>query len=65
MTHTRSVERFMTKTLVVVASSATLLEARRLMTEHCVRHLPVLDADEKVVGILAERDLCFDGRLGR
>ena len=55
----------MTKTLVVVASSATLLEARRLMTEHCVRHLPVLDADEKVVGILAERDLCFDGRLGR
>ncbi len=39
-----------------VAPEAALLEARRLMLEHRVHHLPVV-RDERLVGIISDRDI--------
>lgn len=49
----------MSKRAVTVDLETSLAEARKLMAEHAVRHLPVLDGP-KIVGLLSERDL---GRL--
>lgn len=42
---------------VVVHAQDDYKRAFGLMQRHALRHLPVLDANEKLVGILAERDL--------
>ena len=46
----------MTKEVVTVHPGASLREAAGIMTEHWIRHLPVVDRG-KVVGILSQRDL--------
>ncbi|HUJ49466.1 MAG TPA: CBS domain-containing protein [Bryobacteraceae bacterium] len=46
----------MTTELVTVAPKDTVEECMRLMTEHRIRHLPVLDGEE-VVGIISIGDL--------
>jgi len=47
----------MTAPAVTVGPDAPLAEAARLMHEHGYRSLPVVDATERVVGIVARRDL--------
>jgi len=51
------VEDLMVHTLVTVAHDATLATAWRLMRTRQVRHLPVLDADRRLAGILSDHDL--------
>ncbi len=51
------VTRRMRKNVATVAPSATLQEARRQMREHKVRQLPVTGEDDKLVGILSDRDI--------
>ena len=46
----------MTTELVTVSPKNTVEECMRLMTEHRIRHLPVLDGHE-VVGIISMGDL--------
>ena len=46
----------MSKHAVTVDLETSLSQARKVMAEHAVRHLPVLDGD-KIVGLLSERDL--------
>jgi acetoin utilization protein AcuB len=46
----------MTAQPYTVPRMTTLAEAHRLMREHSIRHLPVLD-NETLVGIVTERDL--------
>lgn len=57
------VEEFTTPDPVTTTENASIDELRRLMTEHGVRHLPIL-REGKVVGIVSERDLkvvaCLD-----
>ena len=43
--------------VVTIAPGEPLAEAARQMVEHRFGGLPVLDADEKIVGILTETDL--------
>jgi acetoin utilization protein AcuB len=50
------VKHRMTRDPVAVAADATLGEALRLMREHRVRHLPVVEGSE-VVGMISDRDL--------
>jgi acetoin utilization protein AcuB len=52
----QSIERFMSRVLVVVGPRQTLGEASRLMRGHGIRHLPVVEHGD-VVGILSQRDV--------
>ena len=48
----------MTKKLITVSLDAPASEARRLMSNFWIRHLPVMDEnDEYIVGMLSDRDL--------
>lgn len=51
-----SVSRYMTRSPRTISRTATLADARRLMQQHHVRHIPVVDGDE-LCGIVSERDL--------
>lgn len=47
----------MTRSLVTVGHDATLADAWSIMRTRQVRHLPVLDADRRLIGILTDHDL--------
>jgi len=50
------ISRFMTRQPWTISSRGSLAQARELMHEHSIRHLPVVDGD-KLVGIVSDRDL--------
>ncbi len=50
------VRNWMTERLITITSQTTLPEAQRLMTEHKIRRLPVMDGD-KLVGIVTLGDI--------
>jgi acetoin utilization protein AcuB len=50
------IRTLMTPTPVSIGREQPMAEASRRMTEHRIRHLPVLDGG-RVVGILSDRDL--------
>jgi acetoin utilization protein AcuB len=50
------VKNKMTRDPVAVASSASIAEALRIVRDHHMRHLPVVD-DGELVGIVSDRDL--------
>ena len=47
----------MTRVPVTVASDDSLVDAAARMAERNVRHLPVVDGDRHVVGMLSDRDV--------
>ena len=51
------VEKWMRRDVVTISPQDTLLKADRLMTAYQIRHLPVLDAQGNIMGILSDRDL--------
>lgn len=51
------VSRSMTRKVITVNPDATIFEAQELMATHKIRHLPVVVADNKLVGIVTDRDL--------
>jgi CBS domain-containing protein len=51
------VEDFMTRRAVTIAPDTTLLAAAKLMLEHRIGGLPVLDASARIIGIFSESDL--------
>lgn len=46
----------MTKNVITVGSDVPLRDAARLMAQHWIRHLPVVDGD-RLVGVLSQRDV--------
>jgi acetoin utilization protein AcuB len=61
-----TVDRYMSRQPWTIRRDATLAQARELMREHSIRHLPVLEAG-RLVGIVSERDLArfeHDASLG-
>ena len=48
---------FMTRQVITIAPDSSIVEAARLMLEHKVSGLPVIDAAHHVVGIVSEHDL--------
>lgn len=54
MTHV--VDDFMTRTVHTIGTQSPLAEAHRMMNEHAIRHLPVLEGG-RLVGVVSMRDL--------
>lgn len=51
------VSRSMTQKVMTVSPGDSLLEARSLMQQRKIRHLPVVAADKRLVGIVTDRDI--------
>jgi CBS domain-containing protein len=51
------VEDYMTRRVVTITPDTTLLAAARLMLEHRVGGLPVLNDSGRIIGIFSESDL--------
>ncbi len=47
----------MTRDLVTVKSSESIVKAAMLMSEHRIRHLPVVDDEGRLVGVISIRDV--------
>lgn len=52
-----TVEEFMTSELCTLADSDTINEARKIMTERNIRHIPVTDGDGRLLGLVTQRDI--------
>lgn len=50
----------MTRDVVVAEEKQTVLDAHLLMKRHHIRHLPVLDEQGNLTGVLSIRDLLID-----
>lgn len=48
-------DKVMTKNVVTIGKEATIEEARRLIVSHRIRHLPVVDQEGKLIGLLSVR----------
>jgi CBS domain-containing protein len=62
------VQRWMQRPVVTLGVGATVREAVALMREREIRHVPVVDARERLVGIVTDRDLrqvILDVAIGR
>lgn len=46
----------MTRNVIVIEEDASLIKAVHIMAKHGIRHLPIVDEDGKVVGIISIRD---------
>lgn len=57
------VQDLMTEQVVTVRGDDTLDLVSDLMDQHCVRHLPVVDDEENLVGLITHRDLLRGTRL--
>jgi CBS domain-containing protein len=49
------IDQVMTKHVATIGEEASLDEAKRLLISHGIRHLPVLNSKEEVVGLLSVR----------
>jgi acetoin utilization protein AcuB len=56
MWNATTVERWMTPTPQTIGHDINIATAHKMMREHGVRHLPVLDGG-RLVGVISERDL--------
>ncbi|OVE84717.1 CBS domain-containing protein [Natronolimnobius baerhuensis] len=52
-----TVERYMTEDVVTVSAQDSIRDAADLMVEHGFKHLPVVDEDEGVIGMITTTDL--------
>ncbi len=51
--------------LVIVAPDWSLDDVRRVLTEHAIRHLPVLDDSGRLVGLVSLTDVLLAGSDGQ
>lgn len=56
--------QIMTKDVITVGPHTSIVEAARLMLEHHISGLPVLDKDGKLVGIVSEGDFLRRSEIG-
>ena len=49
-------EDVMTRAVITIDPDATVLQAARLMLQHHISGLPVVDKDGRLVGVLSEGD---------
>jgi acetoin utilization protein AcuB len=50
-------------TLICIKNSATLKQAKEAMHENRIRHLPVINSDNQIIGMLSKHDLIASEKL--
>ena len=50
-------ESIMSREVITISNDAPIIDAYRLMKEKDIRHLPVVDTNKKVIGMLSDRDV--------
>ncbi|MEO2279254.1 CBS domain-containing protein [Pseudoalteromonas pernae] len=53
--HLSTAANIMTTDLVTIAPDATLHQAHEVMREHNIRHIPVVDEDQQLLGMLTQK----------
>ena len=51
------VSRSMTSKVITVDQEANIFDAQKLITENQIRHLPVIDKNDRIIGIVTDRDI--------
>ena len=51
------VSRSMTRNVITVDQEAGILDAQELMAENNIRHLPIIDNNQQLIGIVTDRDI--------
>jgi len=51
------VSRSMTRKVITVDQEACILDAQELMAENKIRHLPIIDNNQQLLGIVTDRDI--------
>jgi acetoin utilization protein AcuB len=51
------VSKSMTRKVITTHPEATIFEAQETMLQHRIRHLPVVDAQNQLIGIVTDRDI--------
>jgi CBS domain-containing protein len=54
-----AIEKFMTLNPVTCRDAENVENCERLMQEHQIRRIPIVDRDERVIGIVAQADLAL------
>jgi CBS domain-containing membrane protein len=52
-----SVAEVMNTELFTLGEDSTVMEARELMSEHHIRHIPVVNGSNRLLGLLSQRDV--------
>ena len=52
-----TVDKIMTRAVITIKPENTILDAAQIMLEHKVSGLPVVNAEDKVIGIVTESDI--------
>lgn len=50
-------ESIMSREVITIKNDDAIIDAYRLMKEKDIRHLPVVDGNKKVIGMLSDRDV--------
>jgi len=51
------VSKSMSRKVITIEQDADILEAKKKMSEHRIRHLPVVGKDNRLIGIVSDRDI--------
>ncbi len=51
------ISEYMTSDPITISSATLLPEARQILNEYQIRHLPVIDRERRLIGIITDRDL--------
>ena len=51
------VSRSMTRKVITVDKEATIFDAQELLAKNKIRHLPIIDKDRRLIGIITDRDI--------
>jgi acetoin utilization protein AcuB len=51
------IEEIMTTNIITLGEEQTILDAYSLMIQHSIRHLPIVDQEQHLIGIISDRDI--------
>ena len=51
------VSRTMTRKVITIDQEASIFDAQELLAKYKIRHLPIIDTDRRLIGIITDRDI--------